>query len=229
MIKFIVKDKAELENIVADRMATIIKENNNPFFILATGNSPVGVYRNLIKHYNNNLSFKNLTSYNLDEYRGIEDFPQDSFRNFMDDNLFNHIDIDKSNTNFPSSIESYDIELDKIEKFDFTILGVGTNGHIAFNEPGTKFETRTNELKLTQSTIESNFPGRTEFPTTAITMGLYDIYNKSKEIFLLAWGEGKREALNILKEGVKRDDWPITHFIDHPNMTIVTDLKGFEN
>lgn len=229
MIKFIVKEKAELEQFVADRMAQIIKEKENPMFILATGNSPVGVYKKLIEHNKAGLSFNKLTSYNLDEYRGIEEFPQDSFRNFMDDNLFNHVDIDKGNTHFPASTESYDAELDKIESFDFTILGVGTNGHIAFNEPGTPFTTRTNEVELTQSTIESNFPGRTEYPTTAITMGLYDIYKKSGEIILLAWGEGKRDALTKLKEGVKRDDCPITHFIDHPNMTIVTDLKGFED
>ncbi len=228
MIKFIVKDKAELEKFVADRMASIVKEKESPKFILATGNSPVGVYQNLIKHHNEGLSFKNLTSYNLDEYRDIDKYPEDSFRKFMDDNLFNHIDIDKANTHFPDGLEEYDAELDAIGEFDFTILGVGTNGHIAFNEPGTKFEARTKEIELEQSTIDSNFPGRDDYPTKAVTMGLYDIYNKSKEIILLAWGEGKRDALNKLKEGIKTDDCPITHFVDHPNMIIVTDLEDFK-
>lgn len=229
MIKFIVKDKTELEKFVADRMATIIKENKSPKFIFATGNSPVGVYKNLIKfHQNEGLSFKSLTSYNLDEYRDIEKYPEDSFRKFMDDNLFNHVDIDKSNTHFPDNLEDYDADLDAIGLFDFTILGVGTNGHIAFNEPGTKFEARTKEIKLEQSTIESNFPGRDDYPTKAVTMGLYDIYNKSKEIILLAWGEGKREALNKLKAGIKTNDFPITHFIDHPNIIVVTDIEDFK-
>ncbi|NQX83458.1 MAG: glucosamine-6-phosphate deaminase, partial [Mycoplasmataceae bacterium] len=229
MIKFIVKNKKELEKIVADRMAIIIQKKTTPLFILATGNSPIGVYTNLInKHKNEGLSFKNLISYNLDEYREIDKFPKDSFRNFMNDNLFNDIDINKSNTFFPDDVKKYDESLDKIDMFDFTILGVGTNGHIAFNEPGTSFDTRTNEVELTKSTIKSNFPGRSDYPTSAITMGLHDIYNKSKEIILLAWGEGKRDALNKLKEGVKRIDWPITFFIDHPNMTIVTDLEEFK-
>jgi len=186
MAKFLVKNKAELEEYVAKRMADIINQTEKPFFIMATGNSPVGVYKNLINIHEKGLSFKKLTTYNLDEYQNIEKFPEDSFRKFMNDNLFDHIDIDKNNTHFPNDPETYNQELDKVGKFDFTILGVGTNGHIAFNEPGTDFFTRTNITQLTESTIKSNFPGRNEYPTTAITMGLYDIYNKSKEIILLA-------------------------------------------
>ena len=95
MIKFLVKDKVELEQFVADRMGSIVKDKQNPLFILATGNSPVGVYTKLIEKHKKGLSFKGLTSYNLDEYRGIDKFPQDSFRKFMNDNLFNDIHINK--------------------------------------------------------------------------------------------------------------------------------------
>ncbi|BDU67561.1 MAG: glucosamine-6-phosphate deaminase [Candidatus Tyloplasma litorale] len=225
MVKFETGDKKLLEKFVANRMAAIVKEKDNPLFILATGNSPVGVYKNLIEKHRNGLSFKNLESYNLDEYLNIEKFPNDSFRKFMNDNLFDYIDIDKKNTHFPKNVDEYNYKLDKIKEFDFTILGVGTNGHIAFNEPGISFNTRTNEVELTESTIKANFSGRSEFPTSAITMGLYDIYHKSKEIILLAWGESKRDALVKLKTGVKRDDCPITHFYNHPNFTVVTDLK----
>ncbi len=217
--------KEELEIKVATVISNIITEKPAAKLILATGNSPVGVYSNLIKNHQSGLSFSEVTSYNLDEYLDIETYKEDSFRKFMNDNLFDNIDIDKENTNFPTTTEEYDAKLDQIDKFDFTILGVGTNGHIAFNEPGTPFETRTNLVKLTESTIISNFPGRDDYPTEAITMGLYDIYNKSKKIILLAWGEGKRDALTKLKEGVKRDDCPITHFVDHPDFTIVTDIE----
>ncbi len=217
--------KEQLELKVATVISDIVREKSDAKLILATGNSPVGVYSHLIKNHQAGLSFVGVTSYNLDEYLDIDKYWDDSFRKFMDDNLFDSIDIDKSNTNFPTTTEEYDAKLDKIDKFDFTILGVGTNGHIAFNEPGTPFETRTNLVELTESTIISNFPGRDDYPTKAITMGLYDIYNKSSKIILLAWGEGKRDALNKLKEGVKRDDCPITHFIDHPDFTIVTDLE----
>ncbi len=219
-------NKEELELKVANVISGIITEKPESKLILATGNSPVAVYKHLInKNQNEGLDFSKVISYNLDEYLGIDKFESDSFRKFMDDNLFNHVNIDKDQTNFPTTTQEYDEKLNRIDKFDFTILGVGTNGHIAFNEPGTPFETRTNQVKLTQSTIESNFPGRDEYPTEAITMGLYDIYNKSSKIILLAWGEGKRDALNKFKEGVKRDDCPITHFIDHPDFTIVTDLE----
>ncbi len=219
-------NKIELEIKVSNVIKEIINNNEQPKLILATGNSPVGVYSNLIKNFKDGeLTFKNVTSYNLDEYIGIEKYQDDSFRKFMNDNLFDHVDIDKEKTNFPVTAESYNEELDRVGKFDFTILGVGTNGHIAFNEPGTPFTSRTHEVELTQSTIDSNFPGRDDYPTTAITMGLNDIYNKSKKIILLAWGEGKRDALNKLIDGVKRDDYPITHFIDHPDFTIITDIE----
>ncbi len=226
MILNIVKGKKEeLEIDVANIISDIIKEKEDAKLILATGNSPVGVYKELIEKHKNGLSFSKVTSFNLDEYLEIEKYQEDSFRKFMNDNLFDYIDINKEYTLFPTTPEEYDERLNRVDYFDFTILGVGTNGHIAFNEPGTGFETRTHEVELTQSTIESNFPGRSEYPTRAITMGLNDIYNKSNKIILLAWGETKRDALNKLLEGVKRDDYPITHFIDHPDFTIVTDIE----
>ncbi len=229
MVKFRVGKKDELEKEVANRMAEVIKSKSFPRFILATGNSPVGVYKNLIRiHRDEGLSFRDLITYNLDEYRNIEKFQDDSFRKFMNDNLFNHIDINKLFTYFPERTKDYDRALDRFDKFDFTILGVGTNGHIAFNEPGTPIDSRTHEVSLTQSTIESNFPGRDSYPTKAVTMGLHDIYNKSSEIALLAWGEGKREALNKLASGSTDNDCPITHFYKHPNITIYTDLDGFD-
>lgn len=207
MIKFIIKEKSELESFVSDRMLEIIKEKQNPLFILTTGNSSVKVYKKLIKNYNNGLAL-----YNIDEYREIDKFSQDSFRKFMNDYLFDHINKD----------------LDKLDNFDFTLFGVGTNGWITFNELRTPFNIRTSKIKLIPSKIKSNFSKRTEYPTSTITMGSYDIYIMSNEIILLAWGEDKRVTLEKLKVGVKADDYPITHFIDCPNMTIVTELKGFE-
>ncbi len=228
MIKFIVGEKEKLEEIVANRMEEIIKEKDFPKFIMATGNSPVGVYKHLVYKHREGLSFEGLLTYNLDEYLDIDKFPQDSFKKFMYDNLFDYINILPQKVYFPRDPKSYDQLIDKRGPFDFTILGVGTNGHIAFNEPGTPFSSRTHIVELEQSTIESNFPGRDSYPTRALTMGLHDIYHNSKEIILLAWGEGKREALRKLKEGKKTDEWPITHFVDHPNMTVVTDLKEFK-
>ncbi len=223
--KIIKGKKEELELEVSKIIGDIVRTNETPKLILATGNSPIGVYKGLIDQHKDGLSFEDVVSYNLDEYMNTEEYWDDSFRKFMDDNLFDHININKDNTYFPNAPLTYDLALDEIREFDITILGVGTNGHIAFNEPGTSIETRTHYVELTQSTIESNFPGRDDYPTKAITMGLHDIYHKSNKIVLLAWGEGKRKALEVFSEGVKRDDYPITQFIDHPNFTIFTDIE----
>ncbi len=225
-MEIIVKSKKEIDLIVAAKIKEIINTSRNPLLLLATGNTPINIYKNLISFYNKKeVSFKHVTTFNLDEYDDIDKFKEDSFRNFMDKNLFNHIDIDKSKTFFPISEKEYDEKLDSYGNFDFTILGVGTNGHIAFNEPGSNPETRTNKVELTKSTILSNFPKRDDYPTKAITMGLYDIYNKSNLIYLVAYGENKRNALEKLLEGKIDYNWPITHLINHKNIVIFTDIE----
>ncbi len=226
--------KTNQKEILEQEIATIFKEQllkkPNSILCLSTGNSPVGIYRKLIEFYQaKQLSFKDVTTYNLDEYLEIDPNTSSlSFRNFMANNLFNHIDINKENTFFPAEPKEYDAKLDAIKGFDLALVGVGSNGHIAFNEPGTGF-LRTNIVKLAQSTINDNFKGIDNYPTTSITMGLKDIYEKSNRIILIAWGESKRAALTKFKEAKlankKDDNWPITHFIDHPNFEIYTDLK----
>ncbi len=222
------------KEILEQEIATIFKKQlmnkPNSILCLSTGNSPVGIYQRLIDFYQREqISFKKVTTYNLDEYLEID--PQTSplsFRNFMADKLFNHIDIDKENTFFPKEPKEYDAKLDSISGFDLALVGVGSNGHIAFNEPGVGF-LRTNVVKLAQSTINDNFKGIEHYPTTSITMGLKDIYEKSQRIILIAWGESKREALTKFKQAKlankKDDNWPITHFIDHPNFEIYTNLE----
>ena len=229
MVKIITGNKEELEQQIADKFEALVLKKDSANVIFATGNSPVGFYKKLINKYKfDKLSFNNINAFNLDEYLEIEKYQDDAFRKFMDDNLFSFVDMDEKKINFPVSPKQYDNKLDKIIKFDFTILGVGQNGHIAFNEPGTSFNERTKKIVLTDSTIKANFGSRTEFPSTAITMGLIDIYEKSENIFLFAWGKNKMEALKKFNSGIKDDAWPITHFIDHPNITIITDLETKE-
>lgn len=224
-VKIVTGIKEVLELEAAQSFLKTIEGKEDAKVIFATGSSPVGFYKNLIKAHHDGKSFKKLTSFNLDEYLDVENFPEDGFKKFMKDNLFDAIDIDQEKTHFPQSPESYDKLLDEVDKFDVTILGVGTNGHIAFNEPGTSINSRTHEVELTPSTIASNFKGRTTYPTTAITMGLKDIYEKSNKIILFAWGAGKKEALKMLLKGEKNEQWPITLFLDHNDITIYTDLK----
>lgn len=230
-MKIVYGNKEELQKQIAKEFAQRINSKEKSNVILATGNSPVGLYNEMINLYNKGeLSFKNVTSYNLDEYLGMDEITKKyAFRKFMNDNLFNKVDIDKNNTFFPEEgTESYNEKLDKVDKMDWTLLGVGSNGHIAFNEPGTPFSYRTNEVVLKKSTIADNFPNPEEILTSAITMGMYDIYNKSSKIVLLAWGNAKKPALDMLVKGIKTDEWPITHFTDHPCLTIYTDIEEFK-
>ncbi len=225
-MQIITKTKKEIDLIVANKIKDIVNNKEKPLLLLATGNTPIDIYRYLIKFsQTSEVSFRKTTTFNLDEYIGIEKYQKDSFRYFMDEHLFDHINIKKDQTFFPDNEKSYNDKLDQYGNFDFTILGVGQNGHIAFNEPGSKIETRTNIVKLTESTLKANFPGRNDFPTHAITMGLYDIYHKSDLIYLVAYGEGKRKALEKVMEGKVDDNWPITHFIKHKNITIFTDIN----
>ena len=228
-LKIVAGDKTELENHISEEFATIINEKEEPKIILATGNSPVALYKNFINLVNEGkLSFKNVESFNLDEYLDMDDeqFKKYSFREFMNNNLFNHVDIDMANTHFPTqNVLDYDNLLDeKVEKFDWTILGVGSNGHIAFNEPGTPSDIRTNIVELKESTIKDNFGDAEDYLTRAVTMGIKDIVGKSGHIVLIAWGEAKRNALEKVLAGEIDDQWPITHLINHEDITIYTDL-----
>ncbi len=233
MNSIMIGTKVDLVDEIANQFKKQIKSKPSSALCLPTGNSPIEIYKKLIEFYKkDNLSFKGIETYNLDEYLGIDPWTNPlSFRKFMDTYLFDHIDIKKTNTHFPKSIRSYNDLLDDVEQFDLAMIGVGVNGHIAFNEPGSEFG-RTQEVELSSSTIKVNFLEKgidDDYPDKAITMGLFDIYEKSNKIILIAWGESKRAALIKFKEakasGIKDPSWPITYFIDHPNFKIYTDIK----
>ena len=173
---------------------------------LATGSSPVNTYRELIKMYNNGeISFKNVKSVNLDEYVGIAPDHDQSYRYFMDTNLFNHVDIDKANTNVPSGLAAdpieeckrYDAVIASMGGVDIQVLGIGNNGHIGFNEPGDNFPKSTSLVDLTDSTIDANarfFASRDLVPTQALSMGIGQIMAADK-ILLLVFGSAKADIL----------------------------------
>lgn len=171
----------------------------------ATGNSPINTYKNLIQmHKNGELSFAKVTSFNLDEYVGIPRENECSYHYFMHETLFNHIDIKKDNINLPNgngnivkNAQDYEQLIRNKGGIDLMILGIGTNAHIAFNEPGSLPTERTREVKLTQSTINSNkiyFKNENDVPKTAISMGIKTIL-EAKKIILLADGEPKAQAI----------------------------------
>ncbi len=227
----------EINNEVAGRIINLVNSNKNAILGLATGSTPVGVYKTLVKAYEDKkVSFKTIRSFNLDEYIGLQETNDQSYRYFMNTNLFDHIDIDKKNTRVPCGLgdveknaKDYDIAIDNAGGIDFQILGIGSDGHIAFNEPGTPFDEGTHIAKLTEMTIKDNsrfFEKIEDVPTTAITMGLKSIM-KAKEIVLIATGLNKANAVKELVEGKMSEDWPCTILQKHPNVTIYVDKDAY--
>lgn len=208
---YIFENKEELFNELSKKYIDAVKKNPNIVLGLATGGTPVPLYERLIKdHKENKTSFKNVRTFNLDEYIGLPEGHEQSYRQFMNNNLFNHIDINIANTNVPNgnakdlAMEAfkYDKMLDETQ-IDIQLLGIGTNAHIGFNEPGSSFDSKTIIVDLTQETRDANvrfFNSMDEVPTKAITMGIGSIL-KAKKIILVATGESKAEAIKNTVEG----------------------------
>ncbi len=218
---------------VAAEFADIINTKDNPVLGLATGSSPIGVYQRLIKMYKDGeLDFSKTTTFNLDEYCGLGEDDQQSYNYFMHDNLFNHINIKDENIHIPNGLIDPKEACDQYNKMleqhiiDLQILGIGSNGHIAFNEPGTDFDSVTHQDDLDQKTINDNarfFEDDTsKVPTKAITMGLNNIMQANK-IVLIATGKNKQEAIKGLVMGELTTSLPASILQDHINVTVYLD------
>lgn len=204
---------------------------------LATGSTPTGVYKKLIQdHEENNTSYKQINTFNLDEYIGISKKDHNSYHYFMCENLFDHIDVSLEQTHIPDgTATNLDEECRRYEQFieehggiDLQILGIGQNGHIGFNEPGTSFSSRTHIINLAESTRKANsrfFESLDDVPTQAITMGIASIM-ESKEIFLLVSCASKAEALARLMNGEVSEQFPASILKNHPNVTIFADKEA---
>ena len=199
------KEAAGLD--AAKSVAKVIKGSDTPVLGLATGSSPIPMYESLVKMCKDGeLSFASVKSVNLDEYVGLEETHEQSYRYFMNDNLFDKVDIDIKNTRVPSGIAAdldaeclaYDAYIESLGGIDVQILGIGHNGHIGFNEPSDSFSKGTAVVTLTDSTVDANkrfFASREEVPTKAISMGVGAIM-KAKKIILLANGSAKADILD---------------------------------
>ena len=230
----ITKNYEELSKVAAEEFAKVINEKPNAVLGLATGGSPIGMYKELIaKCENKELDFSKCTSINLDEYIGLNPEHEQSYRNFMNTNLFNHINIDKTKTFVPNGLaknleeecKNYDNKIEELGGIDVQLLGIGNNGHIAFNEPGDELSAGTHIISLTESTIEANarfFDSIDEVPRKALTMGLGGIM-KAKKIILIASGEGKAEAIKGLFSGKITTDNPATMLQMHRDVVVVVD------
>ena len=218
----------------------ILKEHidENSTLGLATGSTPTDLYKEMIADYKEgNFDYKNIKSYNLDEYVGISYDHPESYHKFMDTNLFDHVNINKDNVHVPDAsahdlelaVKTYQEQLNNAH-IDVQVLGIGGNGHIGFNEPGTPFSAGVHVVDLKQETIEANarfFDGDTSLvPKQAMTMGINDIM-KAKTILLLAFGKEKREAIRHLVDGdVISEDIPCTILKKHPNVYVLVDKEA---
>lgn len=230
----VTKNYEELSRVAAEEMAKTLTENPKAILGLATGGSPVGMYKQLIKMYEEgNLDFSQATSINLDEYIGLNPEHEQSYRYFMNSNLFNHVNIEKARTFVPNGLadnleeecKNYDRKIQELGGIDVQLLGIGNNGHIAFNEPNAELSAGTAIVSLAEETIEANarfFDSIDDVPKKALSMGLGGIM-KAKKIILIASGEGKAEAIKGLFSGKITTANPATMLQMHRDVVVIVD------
>ncbi len=229
-----VKDYEEMSKTAADYIMNKVRRNPEMKLGLATGGTPVGTYKHLIQdHQEHGTSYRKVTGFNLDEYIGLSGENPNSYRYFMNSVLFDHLDICKENTYIPSGVAkdmqkeclSYEDLLKNKGGIDLQILGIGSNGHIGFNEPGTPFSSKTHIVDLAPSTRLANarfFTKPEDVPSQAITMGISSIM-QSREILLLVSGEAKSDALEKLLNGGANEQFPASVLKEHHNVRIIAD------
>ena len=234
MIVIQAKDYDEMSLKAYEAMKIVLTEKPEAVLGLATGSTPIGLYKCMIADYKAGaVSYKNMTSINLDEYVGLPVTHPESYRSFMNRNLFDHIDIKPENTHVPDGLaEDLQKAADEYTAFaaahpiDVQILGIGANGHIGFNEPGTPFDSHTHVVTLKEGTRRDNarfFDNDISLvPTHAVTLGMQDIMN-AKAVILLASGAGKADAVAKMIMGPVSTDCPASILQTHPNVLVVTD------
>ena len=237
------KNYGELSKEAAEIIREGVQKKPNIVLGLPTGSSPLGCYEELIRmHKEEGLDFSRVVTFNLDEYLGLPPDHLQSYNYFMFENFFNHVNLNNKNINIPDgmtkNVEALSIKYEENIKeaggIDIQLLGIGSDGHIAFNEPGTPLDSRTHMAELAESTTKDNsrFFGKEEMvPKFAITMGVQTIF-EAKKIILLASGENKAEAVVKFIEGQITSQITASALQKHPDAIIILDeaaaskLKG---
>ncbi len=239
MIRFILtKDYDDMSRKAANVIAAQVVSKPNCVLGLATGSSPIGTYKRLVEGYEcGDLDFSQVTSVNLDEYRGLTHDNDQSYYYFMNEHLFSKVNIDKKNTYVPDgtiedaeeACKQYDAIVAATGGQDLQLLGMGHNGHIGFNEPGDVFVKGTNCVNLAPSTIDANarfFASREEVPTQAYTMGIQTIMN-AKKILVVVSGEDKAPAVEKAFFGPITPQVPASILQLHQDVVVVGDEAAF--
>ena len=233
-MKIIIDSEEGVAKKAAQRYVELLAQQPDAVLGFATGSTPLGLYGELAKLVSEGkLSFKGVTSFNLDEYVGLDGTHDQSYRYFMDHNLFMHIDIDREKTHVPSGLDiaaaaSYDKAIEAAGGIELQLLGLGNNGHIGFNEPGTPLDSITHLVDLTENTRQANarfFSSIDEVPTQAVTMGIKTVMN-ARRIILMALGKGKAPIVKEAFTGPITTQVPASILQLHPPVEIYLDYDA---
>ena len=235
-MKIYVDTPEKTAEAVAKKYVALLAEKPNAVLGFATGSTPLGLYAELAKLCaENKISFKDVSTFNLDEYLGLDGTHDQSYRYFMNKNLFEKIDIDISRTRVPSGIDTdpekaaqYDKDIEAAGGIDLQLLGLGNNGHIGFDEPGTPFGSVTHIVELTDSTRQANkrfFNSIDEVPTHSVTMGIKTVMN-ARRIILMALGKGKADIVKKFIQGEVTPEVPASVLQLHPDVEVYLDFDA---
>ena len=234
----VTKNYDEMSRVAAELFAEVLREKPDGVLGLATGDTPIGLYQNLIAMYREGtLDFSRATSVNLDEYYPITPDNDQSYRYFMNHQLFDHVNMDKARTYVPDGTtkdpdafcREYEAKIDALGGVDVQVLGIGRNGHIGFNEPDDELIPITHLTALTESTIEANarfFASEDDVPKHALTMGVQSVF-KARRILVLASGKNKAEAVRGMLNGNLSTRLPASLLQLHPAVTLICDEDAY--
>ncbi len=235
-------DSKKASDYVAKQIADFIAVNNSKgeqtVLGLATGNTPKQLYKKLIEYHEEGLSFKQVVTFNLDEYYPINASRKESYHTFMNEHFFDYVDIPEENIHIPDGelpgdyVKSYCLEYEnkikEVSGIDIQVLGIGRNGHIGFNEPGSSRDSKTRLVhldELTRKDAVKQFEEPGNVPKMAISMGIDTILN-SKKIYLLSFGERKAEIINECLFGERTSDKPASYLQKEKNVEVILDKKA---
>lgn len=228
------KDYDDMSRKAANVISAVMTEKPNCVLGLATGSSPIGTYKNLIERFaNGDIDFSQVTTVNLDEYKGLDHENDQSYYYFMRENLFKHVNIDMNNTNVPNGMEpdaekaceAYNEIIHSVGQIDLQLLGIGHDGHIGFNEPADYFPKETHCVDLTETTINANarfFATKEDVPTQAYTMGIQTIMS-AKKVLMVASGADKADIIAQAFFGPVTPQVPASILQFHPDFILVAD------